>query len=240
MDAVALTTEEPQASPFIWQQLPGETAKAYVAFCAYRDAGQTTDIHTVYRAVKGHPEDSERKADGTWTEWCQRWNWCDRRRSYYQWLDAQRAAGAARAEQRMGWNFAVQREAALVRLMDAFHAIGDEVLKAAALPLREEVKSVADLRELIGAMHELKSLAADLIGLAAQATATPQAPGVNLSVVNQLHSAPLMENPAVMSKEQMADRMFGDYIGHIVNQLDAALTGGQLELAPAGDSIPPE
>ena len=60
---------------FIWEQIPGESNKAYAAFCAYRSADSYhRSIDVVYRQVTK----ARGRASGGWRTWSTRFNWQDR------------------------------------------------------------------------------------------------------------------------------------------------------------------
>ena len=75
-----------------WEQLPGESAKAYAAFCLYRDQGLNRSIEATSRLYHGHAAPLEgqtaigrrRGASGQIRRWAQRWNWSARARAWDQ------------------------------------------------------------------------------------------------------------------------------------------------------------
>jgi hypothetical protein len=78
-----------------WEQLPGESSKAYAAFCLYRDQGLNRSIEATSRAYHGHsaplgretPTGRRRGASGQIRRWAQRWNWSARARAWDQELE---------------------------------------------------------------------------------------------------------------------------------------------------------
>jgi hypothetical protein len=64
-----------------WEPLPGESAKAYAAFCCYRDLGPRRSLDEASRSYhRGSHADGEtpsrrRRASGTVRRWADRWNW---------------------------------------------------------------------------------------------------------------------------------------------------------------------
>lgn len=71
-----------------WEQLPGESAKAFAAFCAYRDLGVQRSISTAYRQASG----SSASAPGTWTSWSTEFEWVSRAEAYDRHLEQIRLA----------------------------------------------------------------------------------------------------------------------------------------------------
>jgi hypothetical protein len=69
-----------------WERLPGESSKAYAAFCLYRDLGPRRSIEEASRlyhgkpTLDGAPRDTARgrRASGLIRRWAERWNWIAR------------------------------------------------------------------------------------------------------------------------------------------------------------------
>jgi hypothetical protein len=78
-----------------WEQLPGESSKAYAAFCLYRDQGPQRSIEAASRAYHDrglqHGEAAhaqrKRRASGQIGRWAQRWNWSARARAWDEELE---------------------------------------------------------------------------------------------------------------------------------------------------------
>ena len=78
------------ASP--WEQQAGESAKAYAAFCLYRDLGSRRSLDEASRSYhqrsgrQAKPPPSRRtpRASGTIRRWAQRYNWQARARAWDQ------------------------------------------------------------------------------------------------------------------------------------------------------------
>ena len=69
---------------FIWEQIPGESNKAYAAFCAYRNADPYhRSIDVIYRQVTK----ARGRASGGWRTWSTRFNWQDRALAYDTYKD---------------------------------------------------------------------------------------------------------------------------------------------------------
>src|SRR5260370_5769850 len=75
-----------------WEQLPGESAKAYAAFCLYRDLGPRRSLDEASRSyhrgrassADGDTPSRRRRASGTMRRWADRWNWPARARAWDQ------------------------------------------------------------------------------------------------------------------------------------------------------------
>ena len=81
--------------PAPWDQLPGESAKAYRAFCAYRDLGPGRCLDQASRAyhqrqpppADGASTAHKPRASGTIRRWAERWNWKARAIAWDQQLE---------------------------------------------------------------------------------------------------------------------------------------------------------
>ena len=69
-----------------WERLPGETSKAFAAFCSFRDCGPD---RTIKKAV-----DSEEKDEGVrgkkckvWRNWCSQYRWRERAADFDKYLE---------------------------------------------------------------------------------------------------------------------------------------------------------
>jgi hypothetical protein len=64
-----------------WEQLPGETGRAYSAFCAYRDLGPERNIR---KAVETAEQDKgqQDKRYRVWRNWCSQFRWRERAADY--------------------------------------------------------------------------------------------------------------------------------------------------------------
>jgi hypothetical protein len=64
-----------------WERLPAESAKAFAAFCAYRDLGPERSLNAAY---------GEGRAPGHWSQWSSEYRWVERATAYDAYLDAER------------------------------------------------------------------------------------------------------------------------------------------------------
>lgn len=78
-----------------WERQPGETSRAYAAFCSYRDLGPRRSLAAAYRARK--PGSLDERAPGHWCEWSTRFRWVERAAAYDAFLDEQRREQKERA-----------------------------------------------------------------------------------------------------------------------------------------------
>jgi bacteriocin-like protein len=78
-----------------WDRLPGESSKAYAAFCIYRDLGPRRSIDEASRIYHGKtpplgnsaPTGRRPEASGQIRHWAQRWNWIVRAEAWDQDLE---------------------------------------------------------------------------------------------------------------------------------------------------------
>lgn len=81
-----------------WERLDGESAKAYAAFCVYRDLGPGRSLAIAYgcwRRANG-VAGSAVKAAGFWQQWSSAFGWVARAAAYDAHLDAEKRALRAR------------------------------------------------------------------------------------------------------------------------------------------------
>lgn len=71
-------TEEAARAP--WERMPGESARAYAAFCIYRDLGPQRSIAAVAERLPGVR--APRRAKRPLERWSSRWNWVERARAW--------------------------------------------------------------------------------------------------------------------------------------------------------------
>jgi hypothetical protein len=63
-------------------RMPGESAAAYRAFCAYRDQGPKRSLVAAQMADRPKAEPATRASAGYWAVWSSRWNWVARAKAY--------------------------------------------------------------------------------------------------------------------------------------------------------------
>jgi hypothetical protein len=84
MTDIEKVIEEARAAalPFeSWERLPGESAGAYFAFCAYRDYGAERNIRKAVEAAE-KDEAKRSKRYGTWRNWAAAFRWRERAADY--------------------------------------------------------------------------------------------------------------------------------------------------------------
>jgi hypothetical protein len=64
-----------------WEQLPGETGRAYSAFCAYRDLGLERNIRKAVEAVEQGKVQQDKRYR-VWRNWCSQYRWRERAVDY--------------------------------------------------------------------------------------------------------------------------------------------------------------
>jgi hypothetical protein len=69
-----------------WERLPGESAAAHAAFCAYRDFGAERNIR---KAVEGSEKDEAKRGKRyrVWRSWSTAFRWRERAADYDRYLD---------------------------------------------------------------------------------------------------------------------------------------------------------
>ena len=77
-----------------WERRPGESARAYAAFCVYRDLGTGRSLNLAYaewRRSLGFAGDAG-KAAGYWAQWSSGFDWVARAEAYDVHLEQLRRA----------------------------------------------------------------------------------------------------------------------------------------------------
>lgn len=77
----------------LWEQQPGESAKAFEAFAAYRDMGTERSIRKVAQQLN--------KSNALIARWSKNYEWPDRARAYDRELDRQAREQAVRSVRQM-------------------------------------------------------------------------------------------------------------------------------------------
>lgn len=76
-----MTTDTP-----IWQQQPGETAKAYAAFCLYRDMGVSRSLEKTWGEYKEINGNNSVSMPGYFRDWSTANSWVERAKAYDAYL----------------------------------------------------------------------------------------------------------------------------------------------------------
>lgn len=103
--------QEPEIAP--WEQQPGESAKAFEAFAAYRDMGAERSLRKLTQRLH--------KNLTTIRDWSVKWNWQERVRAYDRELDRQAREQAVRSVRQMTdrhIRIAMQLQAKAVRALE--------------------------------------------------------------------------------------------------------------------------
>jgi hypothetical protein len=88
-----------------WERQPGETSKAYAAFCVYRDLGQARSLRTTAEALS--------RSEALLKGWSSKWNWPERSRAW----DSIPSKAVAEAHADMARRIAAQHERVATKLM---------------------------------------------------------------------------------------------------------------------------
>ena len=85
--AKAIEQAKTEIMPFeSWERLPGETAAAFSAFCAFRDFGAERNIR---KAVDSTEKDEAVRAKRyrVWRNWCTKYRWRERAMDYERYIE---------------------------------------------------------------------------------------------------------------------------------------------------------
>lgn len=156
-----------------WEKQPGETAKAYQAFCVYRDLGAGRSLSIAYeRTGKGRSKTGERsgktEAPRLWERWSSKYQWVERSQAYDRHIEQIRLAAIAQATQvdtienclaEIEELRAVSQKSGKGAMINALKALKkiDEVLTSGV-----EIKTVEDVYKMASTAKTLATLGFDL------------------------------------------------------------------------------
>ena len=143
--------------PALWERQPGETAKAFAAFCAYRDLpAERRSVREAYVAA-GRPQPGHnqavRSAPGTWREWASHNAWATRAEAWDREQDrfAQAALIRRRAQSRLQRIAAADSALAVsLRALRDIEAQGGAAAIGAAVAARLLTDAITQLRTEYG------------------------------------------------------------------------------------------
>jgi hypothetical protein len=78
-----------------WEQQPGESTAAFLAFRFYRERWVPRSPLKVYREWKKDP--TIKRVPGRWQQWAREYTWAERAAAYDRYLDGIRRAATAKA-----------------------------------------------------------------------------------------------------------------------------------------------
>jgi hypothetical protein len=151
-----------------WERWPNESAKAFAAFCAYRDLGPNRSLVSAYRLQKG----CERATiSGCWSRWRKKYHWKDRAQAF----DQERVVQLREAKRQVDLQLMGLRLQRQTKVYSAYAGLADQLLHRVAetlpgLTLVDEVtpqanggktvkrgNSPANLARLLQQLRELES-----------------------------------------------------------------------------------
>lgn len=118
-----------------WEQLPGESAKAYLGFCTYRDLGPDRCLDQASRAYhqpqgeQGDQAGHKPRASGTIRRWAQRWNWSARALAWDRELERVKRQEQLAAVQEMGERHAREAMMLQTKAVERLRQLRPEELK---------------------------------------------------------------------------------------------------------------
>ena len=69
-----------------WERLPGETSKAFAAFCSFRDCGPDRNIKKAVESVE-KDEGVRVKKCRVWRNWCSQYRWRERAADFDKYIE---------------------------------------------------------------------------------------------------------------------------------------------------------
>jgi hypothetical protein len=129
-----------------WEQLPGESARAFGAFCAYRDLGPRRSLRAAAAAFYEQPSAArERQLD----KWSRAFRWVERAAAWDRHLDAQARQAQQEARREMTERHVKEARALQAKALERLRALRPEELAPADV-LRYFVEAVKLERLALG------------------------------------------------------------------------------------------
>ena len=89
-------------TPLAYERQPGESDRAFAAFCCYRDLGPKRSLDEVGKRLYGDHTRRKRGSTGRVREWSAKWNWRERGAAWDAHLDRQTCESQEQARREMG------------------------------------------------------------------------------------------------------------------------------------------
>jgi hypothetical protein len=135
-----------EPSPAPWEQQPGETPRAYAAFCVFRDLGPRRTLAAAAAAYYQRTADSlERQVD----KWSSAFRWVERAAAWDRHLDAEGRAAQQAARKEMAERHAREARGLQAKALERLRALRPEELSPADV-LRYFVEAVKLERLALG------------------------------------------------------------------------------------------
>ena len=122
-----------------WDRKPFESAKAFAAFCAFRDLGSDRSVVGAYREIKGRPAAAQ--PSGQWKAWASDHQWEERAAAY----DAHMAQVEARAREQEIAKRATEIERRRKQAQDESWALYEELKGKVQQMLKLPIVTVTDV-----------------------------------------------------------------------------------------------
>ena len=90
-------SKKPPINQRYYEPIPGETHKAFMAFCLYRDMGGGRSLDAAYRLHSGRESGRHSRH---WAEWSRRFHWVKRAQAYDRHIMRQRRKATEEARAR--------------------------------------------------------------------------------------------------------------------------------------------
>ena len=119
-----------ESSSAPWEQQPGESARAFGAFCAYRDLGPRRSLRAAAAAFYGQPSAArERQVD----KWSRAFRWVERTSAWDRHLDAEACQAQEEARREMAVRHVREARALQAKALERLRALRPEELGPADL-----------------------------------------------------------------------------------------------------------
>ncbi|HLN30708.1 MAG TPA: hypothetical protein VK395_23405 [Gemmataceae bacterium] len=115
-----------------WDRLPDESAKAFAAFCVYRDFGPRRSLDEASRSYHG-TQDSERRsgarASGIIRRWAKRWHWRARAQAWDEEQEQVKASQRTAAVKEMNDRYAKEAQMLQTKAIERLRQLRPDELK---------------------------------------------------------------------------------------------------------------
>ena len=133
--------------PNLWDRQPGETPKAFAAFCIYRDLPAVD--RTIVAAVAQHRKQGGKTTERNWETWASRYNWRERGLASDSDLASRRRIRRAAALERAQDDISTMARAALTKMVPLLQPLESGGIDPYQIPISQIpswLRTLADLQ----------------------------------------------------------------------------------------------
>jgi hypothetical protein len=132
-----IMTEEPPTP----ERGPGESSRAYRAFCVYRDLGPTRSLDRAWVSFCSAPDQQKRRTSskhtGCWGEWSRKFNWVERAEAYDDSIEEARREAAEERRQKLEESRSMFESEVQSLAEEQVRNVGSAITRLAKAPLHD-------------------------------------------------------------------------------------------------------